>query len=145
MKEHKPYLSEEQLQSLMAEVEEQELVQAPGDLLSGVLWKLEEAKPAEPLRAERKAIPKGKAMEFRRYCIRVVTSAAAAIALIFALPGLNNLRREEAIARQAVMTRQKMKSPKELHEERRLMKKIGDSRLILDGELFDIIKNLGGK
>ena len=145
MKEQKTYLSDEQLQSLMAEVEERELVQAPGDILSGVLRKLEEKEPTEPLVADQKVMPKGKVIEFRRYCIRVVTSAVAAIALIFALPGLSNAQREEDITKQAVIAHQKEKSRKELRKEERLTKKIGDSRLILDGELFDIIKKLGGK
>lgn len=139
------YLSDEQLQKLIMEVEELELVTAPGDVLAGVLQKLDGQRQESPCVTTRKQQSGGKVIEFRRYCIRVATSAVAAIALVFTLPGLSNAQKEENLTKPPIVSEQKMKLKQVPHKEERLTKKIGDSRLILDGEIFDIIKNLGGK
>lgn len=68
------YLSDEELERLIQEVEEKDLIPAPPELSDGVMGRLE---------AEQ-----GRKQEFRGYCFRVVTSMAAAVALVFLLPEL---------------------------------------------------------
>ena len=75
MKEYKEYLSDEELNCLIAEVEQSDLIPAPPDLAERIL----------------DAAGKNKVREFRRYCIRVWTSVAAAIVLTFLLPRLLSL------------------------------------------------------
>lgn len=77
MKTDIPYLSDEELLKLIAETEE-ELVMAPPDLAPGVM---------RSIRASGKS-PQEREQEFRRYCIRIMASMAAAIVLVFAMPSL---------------------------------------------------------
>lgn len=72
MNENLNYLSDEELERLMNQVEQEELVAAPPDLMERILG------------AEQAAQKK----EFYAYCFRVITSMAAAIALVFLLPEL---------------------------------------------------------
>lgn len=77
MKTDISYLSDEELLKLMAEAEE-DLVMAPPDLIPGVMQQI---KTSGKSREDRER-------EFRRYCIRVMASMAAAIALVFTMPSL---------------------------------------------------------
>ncbi|MGN0169824.1 MAG: hypothetical protein ACI39H_03565 [Lachnospiraceae bacterium] len=138
------YLSQKQLCELVAQVEEQELISAPGDFLAGVLHKMEEKEQMSQTAKKQKTPKEGKILEFRRYCIRVVTSAVAAIALVFLLPGFGNAQREEQLVKQTIVSQQKPEGM--MHqEEESLTEKIGSCRVIRDGELLTIIKKLGGK
>lgn len=77
MKKYTEYLTDEELQLLIGGIEEQpetELVTASPFIQERVLERLQPAKQRTG------------AAEFRLYCFRVVTSAAAAIFLIFLLP-----------------------------------------------------------
>lgn len=70
------YLSDAELDLLILEVEENELITAPPEFAVDVMTKiivLEEKK---------------KNIEFQRYCIRVLSSVAAAIALVFFMPNI---------------------------------------------------------
>jgi len=77
MNEKVNYLSDEELEQLILQVEQKELVSAPPDLMEIVLDA-----------AARKK-------EFYAYCFRVVTSAAAAIALVFLLPELSGWMKQK--------------------------------------------------
>ena len=66
------YISDEELEHLMLQVEQEELVAAPPDLMENILARTEAAQKRE----------------FYAYCFRVITSVAAAVALVFLLPGL---------------------------------------------------------
>ena len=80
MKEELNYISDEELEQLILDEEQNELVTAPPDLMDAVLAKLEEPK----IRTVKTVAAKKK--EFYAYCIRVITSVAAAVALVFLLP-----------------------------------------------------------
>ena len=66
------YISDEELERLINQVEQEELVAAPPDLMESIL----------------EAAGKTKKKEFTAYCFRVITSVAAAVALVFLLPEL---------------------------------------------------------
>lgn len=92
MSERLNYISDEELERLMAQVEQEELVAAPPDLMESILEAAEFSGAREEL-STAKVIPLSAAerkREFRAYCFRVITSVAAAIALAFLLPELTN-------------------------------------------------------
>ena len=79
------YISDEELEQLILQVEQEELVPAPPDLMeniletAGVTTKIIEVKPKT-----------SKKKEFYAYCFRVITSVAAAVALVFLLPEMTD-------------------------------------------------------
>ena len=77
MIENLNYISDDELEQLIAQVEQEELVTAPPDLTDRIL----EA-TVKSSAARRK--------EFYAYCFRVVTSVAAAVALVFLLPQMTD-------------------------------------------------------
>lgn len=87
MKLESTYLSDEELERLIADVEQNELVAAPPDLMEGILSGIETTT----------------ILEFRRYCFRVLTSVAAAVAILFLLPGLGKVQFLDMPAGQQIM------------------------------------------
>ncbi|MBQ2900392.1 MAG: hypothetical protein IJE49_00905 [Agathobacter sp.] len=85
------YLTDEALTALILEVEEKEFVSAPPEFVSDVMAKIT------------KAEEKRKTVEFRRYCIRVLGSVAAAIALLFWMPDIEPKEIEELPSRQELI------------------------------------------
>lgn len=96
MSEKLNYISDEMLEQLILQVEQKELVTAPPDLTEKILQatglgkesSMESLKP-EKNDAFRMVSVKSKAIrkkEFYAYCFRVITSVAAAVALVFLLP-----------------------------------------------------------
>lgn len=79
------YISDEELEQLICQVEQEELVTAPPDLMENILGaaglapKIVEVKPET-----------SKKKEFYAYCFRVITSVAAAVALTFLLPHMTD-------------------------------------------------------
>ena len=65
------YLSDEELNALIREIERNDLVMAPPDIMEKVLTQT-----------------KNKKRDFTMYCFRVAASAAAAIVMLFTLPGV---------------------------------------------------------
>lgn len=65
------YLSDEELDALIVEIEQEDLVVAPPCIKERLLYREESKK-----------------RDFAMYCLRVVASAAAAIVMLFALPGI---------------------------------------------------------
>lgn len=68
------YISDDELERLINQVEQEELAAAPPDLMESIL----------------EAAGKTKKKEFAAYCFRVITSVAAAVALVFLLPELTH-------------------------------------------------------
>lgn len=101
------YLTDEELEQLILEVEQYELVAAPpglADVISmkveDIEWKNSQNEIVEVLQKdvtnsqEKQKISRERQIkEFHKYCIRVVTSAAAAIALVFTLPNAESPHR----------------------------------------------------
>jgi len=92
------YISDAELEQLIAQVEQDELVAAPPDLEERILAAAEFGKEAEnlqlPKTGETKKVVTRK-KEFYAYCFRVVTSVAAAVALVFLLPQMTAWMGEE--------------------------------------------------
>ncbi|MBR2950732.1 MAG: hypothetical protein IKC46_12880 [Lachnospiraceae bacterium] len=68
------YLTDTELENIICQIEENELVKAPPDLPEHLL----------------KALEQEKIIEFRRYRFRVLTTAAAAILVVFLMPVFEN-------------------------------------------------------
>ena len=75
------YLSDEELELLIADVEQNDLVAAPPDMAEDI-WNIICTSDI----ADHKAVSKDKVREFRAYCFRVVGSVAAAVVLVFTVP-----------------------------------------------------------
>lgn len=92
MSEKLNYISDEELERLIFQVEQDELVAAPPDLMESILEAAENSGVQEELSTAKvvllSAVERKK--EFRAYCFRVITSVAAAVALVFLLPELTN-------------------------------------------------------
>ena len=74
------YISDAELEQLIARVEQEELVAAPPDLMDNILEAVGTRK-----------------QEFRMYCFRVITSVAAAVALVFVMPELTDRMNLKAV------------------------------------------------
>lgn len=83
------YLSEEELLKLISDIENEDIVKAPPDIMENILSQVQAEGTDRPPASEQKEIS---LMERRRYfikyCLRTALSAAAAIALTFSLPYL---------------------------------------------------------
>lgn len=92
MSEKLNYISDEELERLIFQVEQDELVAAPPDLMESILEAAKNSGVQEELSTAKvvllPAVERKK--EFRVYCFRVITSVAAAVALVFLLPELTN-------------------------------------------------------
>ncbi len=94
MKIEPSYLSEEELENLILDIEENDLVSAPPELLNQVLNVIESSeqyiKNPIALEVQRKRI-----IEFRKYCFQVITSVAAAIVVVFLFPTSTQIQKSE--------------------------------------------------
>lgn len=122
----KKYLSDEELEKLILEVEAEKLINAPPDLLGNILASIEESgeeKSLEPPCMETKeSVPEiskpprvvdfnKKKSEFRRYCCKVISSMAATIALLILVSCFSGMREralpsKEDIIAENVQTRE---------------------------------------
>lgn len=114
------YLSDEELGNLMVQVEQQELVMAPPDLKESILGRVKESRTPQPARRDKKS-------EFRQYCIRVWTSVAAAVVLVFLLPAVSS----------------RMERPPK--KENVLMQVFGGSNIFDSDDVFHFFDNNGGR
>lgn len=83
MKMEETYLSDKELDLLIFEIEQNELVSTPPGFADEILAKIEKQQEQENISLLAK---ENKRIEFRRYCLRVITSVAAAVALVFFIP-----------------------------------------------------------
>ena len=143
------YLTDEELNALIREVETSEMTMAPPDLLDDILQKIdvsELTKPPKILRIEKRR------NEFRRYCLQVASSVAAAVILLFMLPAFSGGKEMTVPEKEQVLAASDVKSKEEVLErsDNKLMSKLGNSRyfesLRFDGNakdfsLEDSVKN----
>ncbi len=90
------YISDEALEQLINQVEQKELVAAPPDLMERILEAAGATKEIVPQPAPVIPVKRETKKEFYAYCIRVITSVAAALALIFLLPELSGRIKQTA-------------------------------------------------
>ena len=90
MMKYMEYLTDTELESLILEIEQNELVSAPPNLQDQILEVLDqEAKALEEQKVRDKII------EFKRYRFRVMTTVAAAVLAVFLLPRLEGLQQQQ--------------------------------------------------
>ena len=90
MMKYMEYLTDAELESLIREIEQNELAPSPPDLQDQILEVLaQEAKALEERNARDKVI------EYKRYRFRVMTTVAAAVLVVFLLPKLESLQQQE--------------------------------------------------
>lgn len=83
------YLSEEELLKLISDIENEDIVKAPPDILESILSQVQAEGTDRPPASEQKEISLiERRRYFIKYCLRTALSAAAAIALTFSLPYL---------------------------------------------------------
>ena len=133
MKLDQNYLSEEELEALIADIEKHDLVQAPPDLLNQILYTIEKSEPhIVSLENSSKTcnttslldnnlcyIQKKKTVEFRRYCFQVITSVAAAIVLVFLLPTSMQMQKSELLSipsKDIILAKQMVKTKSDVVE-----------------------------
>jgi len=92
------YLTDIELESLIQEIEKSELVSTPPDLQDQIMeaWNQE-----MHVLEERKA--REKVIEYKRYRLRVMTTVAAAVLVVFLLPRLESLQQQEIESAQPLM------------------------------------------
>lgn len=132
MKLEKDYLSEEELEALIADIEENDLVLAPKDLLTNILRTIDEE--AQNMDLERCAekendpasvsfkVQNNRVIEFRKYCIQVITSVAATIALVFLLPTSMQVQKAEIPSKDMIIAEQTVKTKADVLEHKKLAK-----------------------
>ena len=81
MRETIPYLTDEELDRFIREMETEELVLAPPDILDDILEKVQQE------RVHRRE----KIIAYRKYRFRVLATVAAAVFVILVLPGVENV------------------------------------------------------
>lgn len=111
------YLSDEELNELINEIEKNDLVMAPPEIKEKVLKKATDNKK-----------------EFVMYCFRVLTSVAAAIAILLIIPGTmaNGTGETQIPSREEVLQTQKYLSKKEALEEEGFVEKVLKNLAILE-------------
>lgn len=93
MSDQIPYLSDEELQKLIADAEQETAVKAPDDLEEKVIARIESRE-------------KKKTVEFARYCARVAFGVAAAIALLCIVPNLPKAEVVKPVAESVFMEKE---------------------------------------
>lgn len=99
MTEHEGYLSDEQLEKLISEVEQEGLARAPESINRNVYKALQQKSSRQ------------KVIEYYRYCIRVGVSVAAAIAFLIATPFMSA---REVESREDVVSTAEIKTKEEV-------------------------------
>lgn len=142
------YLTDDELEHLIAEIEAGDLHPAPPGLLDRILEQADAVKDGMPVDSKSSAEPvgtpgrrakqsrepvgtAGRRAYFRRYCLRVATSVAAAIALLFLLPQtLDRLPDPESFP---VKNERTVYSREEIRDENRITRTLRDSHFLTGG------------
>ncbi len=124
MKLEDEYLSDEQLEQLILQVEQHELLKAPPDFTESVLKQLEESSQS----GVKEIIPinklESRKKEFVKYSFRVIASVAAAIVLLFSIPEMNYFQVKNVPTKQEVLATQKYTTREEVLNETSFLTKI---------------------
>lgn len=123
------YLSDEELENLIDEIESSETISAPPDILTDILRLIHE--PGKEQNPHISPVPekkwfaelfrppeKGTRQEFRIYCIRVAFCSAAVIALLFFSPRLPEFPQKEVPPRSRILAAQKIRTREEVLRDR---------------------------
>lgn len=142
------YLSDEELELLIADVEQNELVMAPPDLLEEILEHIAETEiDIEPDGEALKQSPKptNNIREFRRYCFRICASVAAAVFLVFAMPAASdNMTTHVPEQKDFAMESKYATKEEALNDESLLMQKLGSINIFDSGREWGIFNGKNG-
>lgn len=117
------YLSDEELNAMICEIESGDLVMAPPDIKENVLRKVANKKK-----------------EFVTYCFRVVLSAAAAIVLMFLLP--TNI--DITVHDEKIPTKQEVLAQETLNNRGFVEKLLDNIEILKNNNLSAVIMNENG-
>lgn len=132
------YLSDEELEQLILQVEQQELVAAPPGLMDNILEELEKSQQSEWSSGN-------KIKEFRGYCFRVMTSVAAAVAIVFLIPELMNTGVSEIPLKQsAIMTAKYTTKEEALNDKGLLVQTFGGVNIFDNDKQLNIFDERDG-
>lgn len=140
MTNHKNYLSDEELECLMCEIESKDLVFAPPDIQEQVLNVLDET---PRVITERSNIDKIR--EFKRYRFRVLATVAAAVVAVFVLPRVENLQQhtmpEKPSAKQDFLKKGRYKTKEEaLNDSSMLENMLGNVNIFSDKDKYNLFR-----
>lgn len=140
MTNHKNYLSDEELQSLMCEIESKDLVFAPPDIQEQVLNVLDETPHVITERSNTDKI-----REFKRYRFRVLATVAAAVVAVFVLPRVENLQQhtmpEKPSVKQEFLKKGRYKTKEEaLNDSGLLENMLGNVTIFSDKDKYNLFR-----
>lgn len=140
MTNHKNYLSDEELQSLMCEIESKDLVFAPPGIQEQVLSALDETSHLTKERSNADKI-----REFKRYRFRVLATVAAAVVAVFVLPRVENLQQhtmpEKPSAKQDFLKKGRYKTKEEaLNDSSMLENMLGNVNIFSDEDKYNLFR-----
>ena len=140
MTNHRSYLSDEELEYLMCEIESKDLVFAPPDIQEQVLNVLDET---PHVISERSNIDKIR--EFKRYRFRVLATVAAAVVAVFVLPRVENLQQhtmpEKPSAKQDFLKKGRYKTKEEaLNDSSMLENMLGNVNIFSDKDKYNLFR-----
>ncbi len=123
-----PYLSDEELDRLIMDIENEEPVQAPAGIERNVLSFIEHKKRI-------------KTAEFGRYCVRVGFAVAAAIALVCIVPFIPDTKavipsREDAVMERTVISRDEVLKSKTVMTKQEALSEKSNTGYLLETEEF---------
>ncbi|WP_022765126.1 hypothetical protein [Butyrivibrio sp. XPD2006] len=123
-----PYLSDDELDKLITDIEGKELVQAPAGIERNVLSFIE-------YKRRRKTI------EFGKYCVRVGFAVAAAIALVCIVPFIPDTQtqipsREDTVSERNVVSREEVLEKRFLQSKEEVLRERASSGYLEETEFF---------
>lgn len=138
MMENLNYISDEELEQLICQVEQNELVTAPPDLEERILEAVETLGAAEEKTDAGNQVTQIKKKstrqkEFYAYCFRVVTSVAAAVALVFLFPQMTDWMEEKVSSSQGYFEKYVMAETIPVQAE--VVKKVPDKAAVVAAEI----------
>ena len=133
-----PYLTDDELNKLIMDVEEKELVQAPTGIEKNVLSFVEYKR-------------RKRTLEFGKYCLRVGCAVAAAIALVCIVPFIpetqaripsreDTLSGRNVISREAVLEKRPGRSKEEVLKEHSGNSYLEETEIFIQSQIENIFK-----
>ena len=133
------YLSDEELEQLILDVEQYELVVAPPEIAERVLDSIDVVERNSNHEPKANRPSENKVREFRSYCFRVLTSVAAAVAIVFLIPGLQSIQLPEMFEKQTRIVSDKYTTEKDaLSDAGMLTRTLGGVRIFDNNNRFKI-------
>ena len=150
MKLENNYLSDKNLEQFILEIEQNELVQAPPNLLEQVICQIEMISEID---SSGEIVDKtifenetrqSKVKEFREYCFRVITYVAAAIVVVFLLPQLYRVEQFNILANEGMLFQCYQIKENSFHETKILSQLLGEKNIFNNEKKQNIFNKKNG-